>query len=366
MFTGDAGSTDPPSSSTPSSSKLGLGRSRPTSIAHTPPSFFDGPRRAKTPMRARKIVAAMESGFAKAEAKVREKADVQRSAELVAAEKGGDSSTRKGKERQLEPAPGETTTVTLTEEEQEFARFLRGDKAVTRPEEGNGGSPFSKQAMPDGKEILLSLRPSASSLSSSTSRKRPRQSCLAILESQDEETPSTDRDDVSSDGAPPVPLFSSSSKRQIQALTSKAGLRDHRNPITHSAVGRGTMHYVSASTGHQVANRVTAAGPAPEGWWATRTRKVRDQLKAEVKDTGQDESSSLFQGCNVYINGYTGSEVGNRDLIRLLGLHGAEVHMLPIGSTTHIVSSMQLNAKKRHEMIHLKAGRVTKFVKVEW
>lgn len=40
--------------------------------------------------------------------------------------------------------------------------------------------------------------------------------------------------------------------------------------------------------------------------------------------------------------------------------------MLLVGGTTHIVSSMQLSAKKREEMIRLKAGRVKKFVKIEW
>lgn len=207
---------------------------------------------------------------------------------------------------------------------------------------------------------------------------RPRQAYLAKLadRQRDGEEPADDDagaapDDQASSSsssaphaqqrpAPPVTLFSSSSKRQLTALTSKSALKDTRNPITHSAVGRGTMHYQSSSTGHQVQNRVSAAGPSPEGWWATRTRKLGHQLRVEGKET------DLFRGCKVYINGYTGEDMGNKELMRILSLNGAEVHFLPRGDTTHIVSEMQLSAKKREEMLRLKAGRVKRFVKVEW
>lgn len=129
-----------------------------------------------------------------------------------------------------------------------------------------------------------------------------------------------------------------------------------------------------------MANRVTAAGPALDVGWATRTRKICEQLWADVKENpssesvagtrpaqkGSSTSATLFRSCSVYVNGYTGAQIGNKELMRLLTLHGAEVHMLLVGGTTHIVSSMQLSAKKREEMIRLKAGRVKKFVKIEW
>lgn len=160
---------------------------------------------------------------------------------------------------------------------------------------------------------------------------------------------------------PRVPLFSTASKREIQSLTSRTALQDEKNPITHSTVGAGTLHYNSSSTGHQVANRVGVANDSsPDGWWHTRMRKLRDQAASEEKQ------SDLFKGLSIYINGYAGTKIGNKELQRLLSLNGAQVHYLPCGSTTHIVSEMPLSAKKTQEMLQLKAGRVKKFVKVDW
>lgn len=161
--------------------------------------------------------------------------------------------------------------------------------------------------------------------------------------------------------APPVPLFSSSSKRQLQSLTSRSALKCDANPITKSLTGHGTMHYNSSSTGHQVANRVGTSGPADSGWWATRMRKLKDQ-QASL----DGEKSEIFKGCNIYLNGYMGESIGNQDLIRALALHGARYDHLPNGTTTHIVSAMKLSGKKGQEQIRLKMGRAKKFVKVEW
>lgn len=211
---------------------------------------------------------------------------------------------------------------------------------------------------------------------------RPRQAYLtsnspneAALTSNEDAEASKDSDAASASSAsisspelprkipsvPRVPLFSSASKREIQSLTSRKALQDEKNPITHSTVGAGTLHYNSSSTGHQVANRVGVANDSsPEGWWHTRMRKLRDQAASEEKQ------SDLFKGLSIYINGYAGTKIGNKELQRLLSLNGAEVHYLPNGRTTHIVSEMALSAKKTQEMLQLKAGRVKKFVKVDW
>lgn len=160
---------------------------------------------------------------------------------------------------------------------------------------------------------------------------------------------------------PQVPLFSTASKRQLQSLTSKDSLKHTSNPITHSTVGATSMHYVTSSTGHQVQNRITAGGPSSDhGWWATRMAKLKKQLVAE------SQQSDIFHGISIYINGYVGTEIGNKELMRLLALNGAAIHYLPNGSTTHIISAMPLSAKKRQEMLDKKMGRVKKFVKVEW
>ncbi|CAO1614749.1 unnamed protein product [Sympodiomycopsis kandeliae] len=208
---------------------------------------------------------------------------------------------------------------------------------------------------------------------------RPRQSYLCSVEAQESKAEEDDEDEdalrklcrqasdnrsgdnSSNRSVPQVPLFSSSSKREIQRLTSKNSLQDEANPITHSTVGKGSMHYVTSSTGHQVQNRLTAGGPSSDhGWWATRMAKLKDQFHSEGKET------EIFKGISTYINGYVGTSIGNKELIRLLSLNGATIHYLPNKSTTHIISSMPLSAKKRNEMLQLKSSRVKKFVKVEW
>lgn len=88
------------------------------------------------------------------------------------------------------------------------------------------------------------------------------------------------------------------------------------------------------------------------------------KLKKQFNSEGQE--TDIFKGISVYINGYVGTEIGNKELMRLLSLNGAVIHYLPNGSTTHIISAMPLSAKKRQEMLDKKAGRVKKFVKVEW
>lgn len=53
--------------------------------------------------------------------------------------------------------------------------------------------------------------------------------------------------------------------------------------------------------------------------------------------------------------------------MRLLVQHGAGVDYLPNGGTTHIVSEMELSAKKREEMLSMKRlGLVKRFVRVDW
>ncbi|CAO1638218.1 unnamed protein product [Parajaminaea phylloscopi] len=358
---------------------LGISKPRPKSSTLT--SYF--PSRTKMPFRARKIVATMDAGLEKARASatpaaaaaavkgVTQKCGEQAPTPMLCESKG------KGRDLGVSVAGKEDTAdITLVGDE---TKFTPTSHRRTSPSDGveagecsksadvgeHGASESSANAERDTKRALSpSHKPGQAS-------KKPRQSYLAKIQSNQTLGSNDDDGDRQScrESAPPVPLFSTASKRQLNALTSKGSLRDSRNPITHSAVGRGTMHYQSASTGHQVANRVTAAGPAPDGWWATRTRKIRHQLKVDAKDNPDQDSSApatLFRGCNVYINGYTGVGVGNKELARILTMYGAEVHMLPVGSTTHIVSSMQLSAKKRQEMIQIKASRVKKFVKVEW
>lgn len=306
---------------------LGLTSSKPSSSSSSSSSYSHGAR-AKTPLRARKILRTMDAGFERSRRKAEEEA-----------QKEG-----KGKERASDCGEKETE------------------------QQRNIVEPAKEEANTVSTAPPLKRRPSS----------RPRQAYLAKLAAQQKDgehdangaEPSRDAHDVSAKAStsstmrpPPVSLFSSRSKDQLTALTSKTALADSRNPITHSTTGHGTMHYNSSSTGHQVANRVGVATPsgAPEGWWATRTRKLRHQLL-----TDHAKQSDLFRGCKVYINGYTGESVGNKDLMRLITLHGGEVHFLPHGGTTHVISEMQLSAKKREEMLQLKAGRVKRFVRVEW
>lgn len=319
-------------------------------------------RRAKTSMRARRILCAMEAGFEQRQGSRKSHAQGSMSSSASDSQRSGRS--REGANQHSVTHSKDLESLSYIHPPTQLKLKDRCSTEGAECERQNS----SERSMEGATNIVRG--------SEADCREAPKASSVAT-HARNELSYVNGREP-----RPSVPLFSAASKKQIVDLTSRDALRDGKNPITHSAVGRGTMHYVSSSTGHQVANRVSAAGPAPEGWWSTRMRKLKHQAEVEIataKAHGANVSadcgsasrqayhtSTIFTGCMAYFNGYTGAGIGNKELQRLFALHGGTVHYLPNGSTTHIVSAMQLSAKKRQDMLHLQTRRVKKFVKVEW
>ncbi|KAK0551869.1 hypothetical protein OC845_001946 [Tilletia horrida] len=164
----------------------------------------------------------------------------------------------------------------------------------------------------------------------------------------------------SSSGSSNIPLYSIKATNEVRALTSKKGLKDEANPITHSRMGERTQHYVSSATGHQVANRV---GPAQPGaaWQEVRQSKLREQAA--------ESSSKIFQGVTAYLNGYQGQDRVNLDITKTIQENGGKVNYLYTKSQcTHIISSMALSGKKNQEWLidKRKGSAAPKLVRPEW
>ncbi len=173
-----------------------------------------------------------------------------------------------------------------------------------------------------------------------------------------------------SESVPAVPLFSAASALEVRALTSKAGLARASNPITHSDMYTRTQHYVSASTGHQQSNR--GGGTVESGgtsWMKLRASKLQEQAAAEAASAaaGGQKGSELFRNVVVYINGYTGSGVTNRELIRLVHAHGGSVYYNMCAAVTHTVSTMALSGKKTDDHLRRRsASGGSRLVTPQW
>ncbi|PWN22440.1 hypothetical protein BCV69DRAFT_281434 [Microstroma glucosiphilum] len=343
------------SSSSSANASSSSSSSSSSSRAYAPPGPPKaGERRAKTPLRARKIINAMERGFERC--RERQEEEKREKAKLLSGSDDNEEATP------CKADQSEKATVDIME-----SRVPPGKDQTRQADTVDDQRPAKMLKRCDSRRSYSSSKPRQAYLTSA-SPEAPLTSDEDAEIVKDNDAASTSSSSSSSSetkrkisSIPRVPLFSSASKREIQSLTSRKALQDEKNPITHSTVGAGTLHYNSSSTGHQVANRVGVANTSsPEGWWHTRMRKLRDQAASEEKQ------SDIFKGLSIYINGYAGTKIGNKELQRLLSLNGATVHYLPCGSTTHIVSEMTLSAKKTQEMLQLKAGRVKKFVKVDW
>ena len=345
----------------PGNSVLGLSHRRNVASSHPHQKrSSSGGRRLKTSMRARKVSRNMETGL-------KRQRDGSSRAETANGETHDDAESAASPPTAAAEDGVEKQDVTMPSVNPKHSASSERESSSSKgTDEGRSkvSSPAAKQASPSAATVEQSPRPDT------PYRARPRQSYLSAVEDNQarNQTPSESEGKNTASGTksrppsiPQVPLFSSASKRDIQSLTSKKALKEESNPITHSTVGKTSMHYVTSSTGHQVQNRITAGGPSSDhGWWATRMAKLKKQFNSEGQET------DIFKGISVYINGYVGTEIGNKELMRLLSLNGAAIHYLPNGSTTHIISAMPLSAKKRQEMLDKKTGRVKKFVKVEW
>ncbi|KAG8733222.1 hypothetical protein FRC11_007792 [Ceratobasidium sp. 423] len=154
----------------------------------------------------------------------------------------------------------------------------------------------------------------------------------------------------SSDAKPKV-----SSRKLTLALLSS--LKDEDNPITHSKSYFKTEHIVSGSSGHQVND----AGGRSSAYIKERDARRESQALERV----QDSSITVFRGLVVYINGYCRGTT-DAELKRLVVSGGGKISHSHHAGVTHIVTSMQLSAKKTEQFKNGKPRKLAHVVTPEW
>ena len=113
--------------------------------------------------------------------------------------------------------------------------------------------------------------------------KRPRPDATATSAAGEAHNTSS----ASSVKPPPAPIFSKSAALSMISMTSKSGLKDPTNPITHSTMYSRTQHYVSASTGHQQSNRAGSTLEGDGNWMKMRAKKLQQQAEESVSQQDQ-------------------------------------------------------------------------------
>ncbi|KEP54966.1 BRCA1 carboxy-terminus (BRCT) domain protein [Rhizoctonia solani 123E] len=146
-----------------------------------------------------------------------------------------------------------------------------------------------------------------------------------------------------------------SNRKLTLALLSS--LKDEHNPITHSKSYFKTEHIVSGSSGHQVND----TGGRSSAYIKLRNARVESQALERV----QDSSVTVFRGLVVYINGYCRGTT-DTELKRLVVSGGGKISHSNHGGVTHIITSMQLSAKKTEQFKNGKPRKPTHIVTPEW
>ncbi|CAE6424971.1 unnamed protein product [Rhizoctonia solani] len=146
-----------------------------------------------------------------------------------------------------------------------------------------------------------------------------------------------------------------SSRKLTLALLSS--LKDEGNPITHSKSYFKTEHIVASSSGHQVND----AGGRSSAYIKDRNARREAQALERV----QDASVTVFRGTVVYINGYCRGTT-DAELKRLVISGGGKISHSNHGGVTHIVTSMQLSAKKTEQFKNGKPRKPAHVVTPEW
>ncbi|CAE6367665.1 unnamed protein product [Rhizoctonia solani] len=140
-------------------------------------------------------------------------------------------------------------------------------------------------------------------------------------------------------------------------LALLSSLKDEDNPITHSKSYFKTEHIVSGSSGHQVND----TGGRSSGYIKQRNARVEFQALERV----QDSSVMVFRGLVVYINGYCRGTT-DTELKRLVVSGGGKISHSNHGGVTHVVTSMQLSAKKTEQFKNGKPRKLAHVVTPEW
>ncbi|CAE6418673.1 unnamed protein product [Rhizoctonia solani] len=154
----------------------------------------------------------------------------------------------------------------------------------------------------------------------------------------------------SSDAKPKV-----SSRKLTLALLSS--LKDEGNPITHSKSYFKTEHIVSCSSGHQVNDA---------GGRSSVYIKVRDaRRESQALERAQNSGITIFRGLVIYINGYCRGTT-DAELKQLVVSGGGKISHSHHAGVTHIVTSMQLSAKKTEQFKNGKPRKPAHVVTPEW
>ncbi|CAO3686283.1 unnamed protein product [Umbelopsis ramanniana] len=113
--------------------------------------------------------------------------------------------------------------------------------------------------------------------------------------------------------------------------------------------------YNANSTGHQ--RRSGGTVPSSSSWMQKREQKIQAQFP--------EHCSNIFNGVNIYINGWTGD---NKDLQlkQLVAKHGGNVsYALAQRKVTHVIVQRNVCASKLHKYLHVRSN-LTKVVTSEW
>lgn len=96
------------------------------------------------------------------------------------------------------------------------------------------------------------------------------------------------------------------------------------------------------------------------------------ELAVEAREGDDDKAGSvslrsrIFAGCDFYVNGYTGTRIGDMELKKLLAVHGGNVRQLPSATVTHIITGVLSATKAQKVLVGATHGRKKKVVRVDW
>ncbi|GAA97265.1 uncharacterized protein L969DRAFT_84299 [Mixia osmundae IAM 14324] len=143
---------------------------------------------------------------------------------------------------------------------------------------------------------------------------------------------------------------------QAEAAEVLKTLGKVNNPVTHSDVYSRTIHIVSCTTGHQMQNG--PGGGSVPGWNKARAIKIKQQADERIND--------IFARVSVYFNGYTGEDLSNQQLKRLLEQGGGR-WSFAFGKRhiTHVVTATGLSGSKADKELNARKSS-TYIVRPEW
>ncbi|KAH8928944.1 hypothetical protein BT69DRAFT_1292952 [Atractiella rhizophila] len=139
---------------------------------------------------------------------------------------------------------------------------------------------------------------------------------------------------------------------QVKASTKEILSTLSSGPITKPTPQMlGTMHIVSCSSGHQQRN----SGFTPHAGSGTTYVKSR---QGKLKAQGAEQTNGVFSGVRAYINGFTGGDVGNLELIRIIQEGGGDVkYAYSVRGVTHVITAMPLCGSKTEREIKSKKNK---------